>query len=65
MKQRRTLKPGRLLSVICLVISAVLLVLGNMYIKPKSESWASIWTLLFTALVAYFAYYAMHKDEEE
>jgi hypothetical protein len=56
-------KPGRLLSVIGLILSAVLLAAGSYFIAPRSQSWASIWSVLTGGAVAYFAYYAFHKTD--
>lgn len=50
-------KPGKFLSVIGLIVSAALLVLGSVYIAPVSQSWASIWSVFTAAATAYFAYY--------
>lgn len=58
-------KPGRLFSVIGLIVSAALLVLGSLYIAPKSQSWASIWSVLMAGVVAYFAHYTLHGKKDE
>lgn len=58
-------KPGKLLSVIGLVVAAALLVIGSYFIAPKSQSWASIWSVFTGAAVAYFAYYLFHSNKDE
>ena len=58
-------KPGRVLSIIGLALSAVLLVAGSYLIAPRSQSWASIWSVLTGSAAAYFAYYAFHKKDRD
>lgn len=58
-------KPGKLLSVIGLIVSAALLVIGSYFIAPKSQSWASIWSVLTGGATAYFAYYLFHSNKDE
>ena len=58
-------KPGRLLSVIGLIVSAVLLAAGSYFIAPISRSWAGIWSVLAGSATAGFAYYAFHGKGDE
>ena len=53
-------KPGKVLSIIGLILSAALLVVGSYFILPRSQNWASIWSVLTGSAAAYFAYYAFH-----
>ena len=39
-------KPGKVLSIIGLILSAALLVVGSYFILPRSQNWASIWSVL-------------------
>ena len=55
-------KPGKVLSIIGLILSAALLVVGSYFILPRSQNWASIWSVLTGSAAAYFAYYAFHKE---
>ena len=56
-------KPGKVLSIIGLILSAALLVVGSYFILPRSQNWASIWSVLTGSAAAYFAYYAFHKRD--
>ena len=58
-------KPGRTLSIIGLIVSATLLVAGSYFIAPRSQSWASIWSVLTGSAAAYFAYYAFHGRNDD
>jgi hypothetical protein len=58
-------KPGRTLSIIGLIVSAALLVAGSYFIAPRSQSWASIWSVLTGSAAAYFAYYAFHGRNDD
>ena len=58
-------KPGKLFSIIGLIAAAALLVLGSMYLAPRSQQWASIWSVLTGGVVAYFAYYAFHGKKDD
>lgn len=58
-------KPGRLLSAVGLILSGVLLVLGSVYISPRSQSWASIWSVLMAAVAAYFAHYLFRGNKDD
>ena len=58
-------KPGRALSIIGLIISAILLAVGSYFIAPRSQSWASMWSVLTGSAAAYFAYYAFHKRSDD
>ena len=58
-------KPARTLSIIGLIVSAALLVVGSYFIAPRSQSWASIWSVLTGGAAAYFAYYAFHGRNDD
>lgn len=58
-------RPGRVVSIIGLIIAAVLLVAGSYFIAPRSQSWASIWSVLTGSAAAYFAYYVFHKNKDD
>ena len=58
-------KPGRLLSAVGLILSGALLVLGSMYIAPRSQSWASIWSVLMAGVAAYFAHYLVRGNKDD
>ena len=58
-------KPGRTLSIIGFIVSAALLVAGSYFIAPRSQSWASIWSVLTGSAAAYFAYYAFHGRNDD
>ena len=58
-------KPGRLFSIIGLILSAALLIVGSYFIAPRSQSWASVWSVLTGSAAAYFAYYAFHKRSDD
>ena len=58
-------KPGRILSIIGLILSAALLVLGSYFIAPRSQSWASVWSVLTGGAAAYFAYYAFRGGSDD
>ena len=58
-------KPGKVLSIIGLILSAALLVVGSYFILPLSQNWASIWSVLTGSAAAYFAYYAFHKSDKD
>lgn len=58
-------KPGKLLSVVGLIVSALLLVAGSYFIAPRSQSWASIWSVLTGSATAYFAYYLFRGGKDE
>ena len=58
-------KPGKVLSIIGLILSAALLVVGSYFILPRSQNWASIWSVLTGSAAAYFAYYALHKSDKD
>ena len=58
-------KPGRTLSIIGLIVSAALLVAGSYFIAPRSQSWASIWSVFTGSAAAYFAYYAFHGRNDD
>ena len=58
-------KPGRLLSAVGLIVSGALLVLGSMYIAPRSQSWASIWSVLMAGAAAYFAHYLFRGNKDD
>ena len=57
-------KPGRALSIIGLIISAILLAVGSYSIAPRSQSWASTWSVLTGSAAPYFAYYAFQKRSD-
>ncbi len=54
-------KPNRVLSIIGLILSAALLAAGSYFLAPRSQSWASIWSVLTGGAAAYFAYYAFRR----
>ena len=58
-------KPNRILSIIGLILSAVLLAAGSYFIAPRSQSWASIWSVLTGGAAAYFAYYAFRGRDKD
>ena len=58
-------KPGRLLSAVGLILSGALLVIGSVYIAPRSQSWASIWSVLMAAVAAYFAHYLFRGNKDD
>ena len=58
-------KPGRLLSIIGFILSAALLAAGSYFIAPRSQSWASVWSVLTGGAAAYFAYYAFHIRSDD
>ncbi len=58
-------KPGRVLSIIGFILSAALLAAGSYFIAPRSQSLASIWSILTGGATAYFAYYAFHGRSGE
>ena len=58
-------KPGRALSIIGLIISAILLAVGSYFIAPRSQSWASIWSVLMAGAAAYFAHYLFRGNKDD
>lgn len=58
-------RPGRLLSAVGLIISGALLVIGSVYIAPRSQSWASIWSVLTAGAAAYFAHYLFRGNRDD
>ncbi len=58
-------RPGRVVSIIGLIIAAALLVAGSYFIALRSQSWASIWSVLTGSAAACFAYYVFHKNKDD